>query len=303
MSRQYDVVILTQKEYVNPLELTPYIENILLEDLLLINTLEHKGLKVIRVAWDDPDFIWESGQFAVFRAIWDYFHRYDEFQHWLSTASKKIQLINSYDVIKWNMNKYYLSFLNDKGINIPPTLFIDQGQSCSLEALVGQTNWTRLILKPAVSGGARHTYLFNREDVASYQHVFAQLVANESMLLQEFQYSIQSQGEVSFMVFAGTYSHAVLKNAAPGDFRVQDDFGGTVHAYQASTEEIAFVEQVITQCTEMPVYARVDVMRDNQQQLCLSELELIEPELWLRKSDGAAQALADAVCSYMHKHS
>lgn len=303
MSCQFDVVLLTQKEYVNPVESTPYIENILLEDQLLINTLELKGLKVIRVAWDDPDFIWESGQFAVFRAIWDYFHRYNEFQHWLTAASKKIQLINPYDVIRWNMNKYYLSTLNEKGINIPPTLFIKQGQNQSLEALVGQIDWARLILKPAISGGARHTYLFKREDAASHQHVFAQLLANESMLLQEFQDNIQSQGEVSFMVFSGTYSHAVLKNAAPGDFRVQDDFGGTVHAYQASTEEIAFVEHVIAQCTQMPVYARVDVMWDNQQQLCLSELELIEPELWLRKSGSAAQAMADAIYTYMHRYS
>ena len=45
-------------------------------------------------------------------------------------------------------------------------------------------------------------------------------------MLQEYQNKITTKGEVAFMIFGGKYSHAVLKKAKPGDFRVQDDFGG-----------------------------------------------------------------------------
>jgi hypothetical protein len=39
----------------------------------------------------------------------------------------------------------------------------------------------------------------------------------------------------------------------------------------------------------------VDIIRDNSRQICLSELELIEPELWLRHHPAAAIPLADAL--------
>ena len=45
----------------------------------------------------------------------------------------------------------------------------------------------------------------------------------------------------------------------------------------------------------MPIYARVDMFTDNDGQLALSELELIEPELWFRNNPDSADKLAIAV--------
>jgi hypothetical protein len=115
------------------------------------------------------------------------------------------------------------------------------------------------------------------------------------MLLQEFQNPVLEKGEVAYMLFGGKYSHAVLKKAKPGDFRVQDDFGGTVHDYQPSAEEIEFAEHAVGYCQPAPIYARVDVIWNNQDELCVSELELIEPELWSRKHHGAAELFAEAL--------
>ena len=109
------------------------------------------------------------------------------------------------------------------------------------------------------------------------------------------------KGEVAFMVFGGKYSHAILKKGKEGDFRVQDDFGGTVHDYQANREEIAFAEQVVAACTSQPVYARVDVLWDNNDQPCLSELELIEPEMWFRNHNPAAESMANALVKHITK--
>ena len=100
------------------------------------------------------------------------------------------------------------------------------------------------------------------------------------MLFQEFQHQIQSKGEMSLMMIDGKFTHAVLKKAKPGDFRVQDEFGGTVVDYAPNKEEIAFAEKAIAACPKETIYGRVDIFYDNENRLSLGELELIEPELW-----------------------
>ena len=91
------------------------------------------------------------------------------------------------------------------------------------------------------------------------------------------------------------YSHAVLKQAKAGDFRVQDDFGGSVTTYNPSETEITFAVNATKACPELPIYARVDIFTDNANQLAVSELELIEPELWFRNNHKAAGILAKQI--------
>ncbi|MDP3269331.1 MAG: hypothetical protein Q8M40_09825 [Legionella sp.] len=301
LQKKYDIVLLTQREYVDPLPGNNYTDNILLEDKLLIEELKQCDLNVIRKSWDDQEFDWSSTSYALFRATWDYFHRFEEFNSWLNNTAKLTCFINSYSLIQENIDKRYLQTLQQKDINIPPTLFLDRKESRTLKKLLEMTGWERAILKPAIAGGARHTYLIDNETVDEYQSIFTQLNVQEYMLLQQFQEQITTKGEVSFIVFGGTYSHAVLKKVKEGDFRVQDDFGGTVHPYIASEPERSFVEKIIKQLEWTPVYARVDVMWDNNNNLCLSELEMLEPELWLRMDQSAAKSMAKAIYTYI-KH-
>jgi len=193
-----------------------------------------------------------------------------------------------------NIDKHYLRDLEQHSIRIPPTVFIEPGESRSLTEIVNQTCWTDCILKPAISGAARHTYWLNASTADEHELIFRELIAIESMLLQEFQKPVLEKGEVAYMLFGGKLSHAVLKKAKPGDFRVQDDFGGTVHEYVPTHKEIEFAEQAVAFCKPAPVYARVDAIWNNQHELCVSELELIEPELWFRKHPPAAEMFAEA---------
>jgi len=197
------------------------------------------------------------------------------------------------------MDKHYLKDLEDAEINIVKTYFVEVGDKRTLKDVITASGWEHVILKPAVSGGARHTYNIKPGKSAQYEAIYKELIAEEAMLIQPFINSIMEKGEVSFMVFGGTYSHAVLKKAKAGDFRVQDDHGGTVHHYEASPEEIEFVQNVMAKCKTMPVYGRVDVAWDNDGELALVELEIIEPELWFRESENSAVMLADAVVDYL----
>lgn len=297
--KKIDVTLLTDARFVQPVEMNWYTQNILDDDKYVQQALEKRGLTVVRMNWDSPAFDWTETRCAIFRTTWDYFDRFAEFSAWLDTVSKQTQLINPIETIRWNIDKHYLQDLAASGVNIPTTLFIEQGDARTLAQIVASTNWSTLIVKPAVSGAARHTYKFTREDVKEQEVIFQQLIAEEAMLLQEFQRNILTKGEVALVVVNGEYSHAVLKKAKAGDFRVQDDFGGSVHDYTPSAEEILFAENAVRHVSPLPVYARVDIIWDNEDKLCVSELELIEPELWFRKYPQAAELLADAVVKRM----
>jgi len=296
---KYDITILTDARYVNPIERDDYINNVLLEDELVIKQLEAKDLKVHRTNWDNPDFDWGSTKYVLFRAIWDYFDRFPEFSKWLGEVQNKTKLINPAEQIVWNMDKHYLKDLEDAGVNIVKTNFVEIGDTRTLKQAIAESGWEHVILKPAVSGGARHTYKIKPGESDQHEGIFKELIAKEAMLIQPFINSIMEKGEVSFMVFGGKYSHAVLKKAKAGDFRVQDDHGGTVHNYQASVKEIEFVQNVMAKCKTVPVYGRVDVAWDNNNELALVELEIIEPELWFRESENSSKMLADAVVDYL----
>ena len=294
-SKKYDVVILTEKKYVNPKVNDDYVANLLLEDQLVADSLVNKGLRVVRTNWDNPEFDWSSSKYLIIRSTWDYSERIDEFLGWMERVSQVCQLINPVELVRWNIDKNYLRDIAKRGVPIVPTYFVSKGETISLSSILLKKGWQHVVIKPVISCAGRETHKVLFSDLDKYEPIFAQLVKQESMMVQPFIESIETKGEISMMVFGGKYSHSVLKKAKPGDFRVQDDFGGTVHEYDASESEIAFAESVVKYCNPLPLYARVDAVWDNTGELCVSELELIEPELWFRNRPEAAEELAKLV--------
>lgn len=295
MNYKYDVVVLTEDRYENPVEITPYVNNVILEDALLVNALTLQGLKVGRFSWSNNDINWNEVKSVVFRTTWDYFSRFKEFESWLVKISKHVKIFNDIDLINWNMDKNYLQTLKQKGVAIPPTYFINQGDTRTLKQITEGLPYTEYILKPNVSGAARHTYKLNNFNLDDHEDLFELLIGDESFMIQEFQYNILTKGEISLVIIDGKYTHAVLKQSLDDDFRVQDDFGGTVEVYEPNEEEITFAEKCIAVLDVQPLYARVDLMWDNNDKLVLSELEMIEPELWFRNCPEAAMRLAEAI--------
>ena len=290
----YDVVVLTQAEYINPEKVDWYVQQVLDEDNYVLEALAAHGLNVIKKDWSDPEFDWSTARALMFRTTWDYFERYSEFAPWLSSVSQTCLLLNSAEIINWNIDKHYLSDLMSAGINVAPTKFLKRNTSITLDALFKQTGWTKAVLKPAISGGAWNTYRLSPDSALAHESIFSELISKEDMLFQEFLNDIETFGEISLMFMGGSYTHAVRKIAKPGDFRVQDDHGGRVEVYDASSPEIEFGISALAASPFSPIYARVDIVRDNSGKLSLCELELIEPELWFRNNPSAADELAKA---------
>lgn len=296
---KYDVVILTDNRYLEDSKDT-YKHNVFYEDDLVKQALINEGLNVIRLSWDDANFDWSTTKSVLFRTTWDYFDRFNEFSKWLDKVSTKTTLFNSKNIIYWNIDKHYLQDLKNNGVTIAETYFIEKNTETSLTQLHEKLGWSETVLKPCVSGGAWHTYKLNKANLERHEAVFSELLKTNSMMLSPFQHNIVEKGEVSMMVFNGEFTHAILKVAKPGDFRVQDDWGGTVHKYIPTAKEIEFAESVVKACPEFPIYARVDIFTDNHGNLAVLELELIEPELWFRYYPKAANVLAKAISKQLH---
>ena len=290
-----DVVILTDHRYENPKTIDWYIQQVLTEDNLLKKELEQLGHNTLIKDWKSIDSNCNKTKVAIFRSTWDYFDNFSLFINWLEKSKSNIRFINSYSLIKWNLDKTYLFDLEKKGINIPRTILVKRKEKISLKDLFLKTNWKEAIIKPTVSGAARHTYRINHNNYLNYESLFIDLINEEDFLFQEFMTDITKNGEISLILIAGKFTHAVKKIAKEGDFRVQDDHGGKVEVYYPSDEEIYFAEDSLKCCDELPVYARVDIVYDNNNKISLGELELIEPELWFRNNPNSAKLLAEEI--------
>lgn len=301
----YDIILLTETRFTaaEAEEHDWYLRQILTDDRLLADALRAHGFSVARKDWADPGVDWSKTRAAIFRTTWDYFHRFGEFSAWLDRVTKQTCLLNPPEIIRWNMDKHYLLDLEAQGIRIPPTRIVHKGEAITLEHLHRETGWQgqETILKPTISGGARHTYRLNPDTWAAHEDIFQQLIAQEDMMLQPLQHRVLSEGEISLMVMGGRFTHGVLKIAKPGDFRVQDDFGGTAHPHMPPQEAIELAERTVAACRTLPLYARVDLIRDNNGDWAVMELELIEPELWFRFHPQAAEALAEVVAAFLQE--
>ena len=294
-SNNFDIALLTEAKFVNPDQTDWYIDQVLKEDGLVKAALEKLGYSVKIVDWADKTIDWRDFKVCVFRSIWDYFHRFEEFSAWIEMAKTQTTFINSVDQILWNVDKHYLKDLSAKKIPIVETYFVEKGDKRSLKDIIENSEWDKIVLKPCISGGGRHTYLLNQSTTNEYEKIYSDLIESEAMMIQPFIESITEKGEVSHVVIAGKYSHSVLKLAKAGDYRVQDDFGGSVHDYTAKIEEIVFAENAAKACSPLPSYARIDVVWGSQSELLIGEVELIEPELWFRNHPAAATALAQEI--------
>ena len=293
--KKYDVVVLTDSRYVNPIEKNAYINNVLQEDELVINALKEKNLSVIKRDWNDPLFDWKTTHTVLFRSTWDYFDKFKLFKMWFDETKNNCLMINSHESVEWNIDKHYLLDLQEQQIPIPKSEFIKKGSSVDLTLLMQEKNWNEIVVKPTISGAAKNTFRLKKEELSQFDPTWKNLIHKEDFIVQEFQNNVITKGEVAMMVIGGKYTHAVLKMAKEGDFRVQDDFGGSIAIYSPSEKMVKLAEKCTGILSAIPSYARVDIIWDNSGDLAVSELELIEPELWFRLNPNAAQKLAEHV--------
>jgi glutathione synthase/RimK-type ligase-like ATP-grasp enzyme len=119
------------------------------------------------------------------------------------------------------------------------------------------------------------------------------------MLVQPYLPSVATAGEISLVFVDGECTHAVRKRAAAGDFRVHDDYGGTVDLESPDDAQLATARAALAAVGEPVHYARVDLVEGPAGEPMIMEFELVEPELFFRWSPGAAARFAAAVARHL----
>jgi glutathione synthase/RimK-type ligase-like ATP-grasp enzyme len=229
--------------------------------------------------WNDPTVNWSDYNYLIFRTVWDYFDFPDEFSAWLDVLEKQgIKTLNPLEIIKRNQHKFYLRDLQNQGIDIIPTVFIPKNTGLDLSFL-SEKNWTKAVIKPAISAASYQTTLFNIEDIDKISKEYATIALESDLLVQPFMPEIQTMGEISIVFFGGQFSHSILKKPKGEDFRVQSQFGGQYTVYQPNTDLIVTAAHIVKTFGDNLLYARVDgILKDGK--FLLMELELIEPDLY-----------------------
>ncbi|MGC2197554.1 MAG: hypothetical protein WA628_22975 [Terriglobales bacterium] len=264
------------------------------DDRLLLDLLAARGIQAEPAVWNDSSYDWSTRSAVVIRSCWDYHLQPEKFLRWIAELdAANMPIFNPAPLLRWNANKIYLRDLENKGVAIVPTIWPEDDEPTSLQEKLQDLAWHKAVVKPRISATAYRTQLVSTDNADSAQPLFDELRRGPGVMIQKFMESIAVKGEWSLMFFAGAFSHAVLKKPRPGDFRVQNDFGGTSqladpppHVLQSATRA--------AQAVDPTLYARVDGVVDSGQ-FRLMELELIEPALFLADHPAAPARFADAI--------
>jgi glutathione synthase/RimK-type ligase-like ATP-grasp enzyme len=255
--------------------------NVANEDDTLLDFLKAKGYQITKEIWNDDTVKWENYDLVILKSPWDYFDLIEDFYAWLAKLEKlKVRLLNPIEIVKWNADKHYLQEIEKAGLKVTPSAFIVKGDQINLHTYFKLFNTHQLIVKPCVSGGSKNTFKVTAANVDEITSSLTQLILEEDFIVQPFLKEIEEHGEWSFLFFNGKFSHAILKKAKEGDFRVQASFGGTVHLKDAPSDYLNNAQLYINQFAKGCLYARVDGTIINGE-FYLMELELIEPFLFL----------------------
>lgn len=270
---------------------------------LLLEALAQRGADATSIVWHDRSVDLSGFDLLVLRSPWDYPDRLDEFVHWLSDAEMLTTVINPPAVVRWNLDKRYLRRLADLGVAVVPTTYVTIASEIA-SAIEGHAPGLddRIVVKPAVSAGARDTGLFHRDDPAAVTLAHKILAEGGVAMVQPEVTELSAGHEKALYAFDGELSHAIAKGALL-------DVGGTLlgGVYQenpvlvdTSAGEREFAQRVldaVATATEngMPTYARIDVVDSAALGLVLLEVELFEPALNLHVAAHAIEPAASAI--------
>lgn len=253
----------------------------------LRSSFEPHSASVIDLAWDDKRADWKTFDAVIIGTAWDYQDRHEEFLSALETIASVTWLFNSPAMVKWNSRKTYLRELGDKGVSLIPTLWIDQTSEDAICTAFDRFDTDQIVLKRQIGASAEGQYRLRRHDAVPQM--------TEPMMVQPFLDSITSVGEYSFVFIDGALCHAVIKKPAKNDYRIQATYGGTEATITVAPEDAEVAAKILSALDEIPLYARVDMLRGDDGNLQLMELELVEPFLYPLQGPDLGERIYKAV--------
>ncbi len=234
--------------------------------------IEADGSILEDLCWDDPGTNWASYDAVIIGTTWDYPDRPQEFLAALGQISSQTLLYNSLELVRWNYEKTYLRDMADKGTRTVPTLWFDKVTAEDVGKAFEMLGADDLVFKRQVGANADGQYRLKPGDIVPEML--------EPMMVQPFLQAIKDEGEISFIFVDGEFCHAVQKRPVAGEYRIQSLYGGLETSYAPNGQDLLEASNVLDALSEIPLYARVDMVRGDSGKLCVMELEAIEPFLY-----------------------
>ncbi|HEX6257297.1 MAG TPA: hypothetical protein VFZ70_15930 [Euzebyales bacterium] len=262
--------------------------------------LERRGLRPTLAVWDDGDVDWAGFDLVVLRSTWDYPRRRDAFLGWAADVAAVTRLHNGTDVIAWSSDKRYLAELHGRGVAIVPTTILAPGEPVTLPPT------GPFVVKPAVSAGSQDTERFSDHDDPAARALVGRLHhQGRDVIVQPYVEQVDDRGETALVYLGGRFSHAIRKG--PILAGATETVGGLFAAEQIDPRTPTDAERAAGEAALDAVpfdraellYGRVDLLPGTDGDPLVLEVELVEPSLFLRCDDHAADRFAELIARAM----
>jgi len=266
-----------------------------IDDEHLINPLVDLGWLVSTVSWRQTEVPWSTFDAVIIRSTWDYWDDVPGFLVVLEQIDQETQLANSLETARWNLEKTYLADLERKGIGIVPTVWPAGVNPDSFQLFPEQLDSDDMVIKPVIGANGDRAFRVSPADPVQRLEMISNCFSDRHAMVQKFMSSILTEGEFSLFFFEGEFSHAILKTPSDLEFRCQEEHGGNIQSIAPEPLLLERAQQTLDALDETLLYARVDFVRDDNNDFLVMELELIEPSMYLRTHPDAPMRFARAI--------
>lgn len=275
------ILVATCSEYPHP---TPNLE-------ALLAALRARGMEAGHRPWKTtPLAVFAQAGAVLPLCCWDYYDDPEKFLAWIAALEDSgARLINEPATMRWNFRKTYLLEMAAAGLVVPRTAHLLDASRTAVEERMRAEGWQVAVLKPVSGQSGYGVHRLDWTERARWP-----IAGAGEALLQEYQEDIAALGETTLTFIDGRFSHAVRRVLKPGEWRANPQFGITYERQEVSADVVKAAGAYLRLLPQTPLYARVDgLVRPGG--FMLTELELIDPYLYLEFAPGSADRMAGAL--------
>ncbi len=266
-----------------------------IDDELAVGPLADLGWRVSTLSWRQREVPWSDFDAVVIRSTWDYWNDVDGFLDTLGRINRESRLENPLELVKWNLSKTYLKELEARDVGIVPTLWIQDPGVDALRECLAQPGLDQLVIKPQLGANGEDAFRLDGSCPPDRLERIAGRFRGRGAMVQPFMARVLSEGEFSLFYFNGEFSHAILKKPAAKEFRSQEERGADILPVEPEQRLLQRGKQAIAALSGLPLYVRIDFVRNENADFLVMEMELIEPSMYLRTDANAPLRFARAI--------
>lgn len=258
------------------------------EDVYLCDAYRNKGFSCEIITLKNIVKISKPFDVVILKSIWGYHLLYRKFLKQISTLKKRdIKLINDYDFIFWNIDKYkYLYELRHMG-TVPTTLlsFKNTKKRIEIRNIILQANKTLntdiLVIKPCISEGGYLALIYDK--TKDNKDIIALLQKNKqfNFIAQPYRPDILT-GELSIVMINGISMYGIKR--FPGIFTEKKDLEYIDQRKipkQIKGQVKLLHNFFVDRFKSLPKICRIDFVKSDLDYEIM-EIELIDPDLFFR---------------------